>query len=971
MTAKNSVDNDRGLALLEREDGVRPFFPHSGLRPEEQEDPRLSVGESQHLESTKAALCDTLSPRERERVRGNGPTTFPAPDEFCNRFVTPVIVGRLLAIQFLLALAFAAHAASDASPVPKLRLGHEARPLAYAAELRVLPDQDTFSGEVTIDLELARRASFLWLHGRGLTVSNAYLEQTGRRLSAKSITGGEEFLGFAFDQPAQAGKAQLHVAYGGTVSDKDCSGLFRRQQGGRWYAATQFEATWARRVFPCFDEPAFKVPWRIALHVRSNDVALANAPMLSETLEDGGMKCVRFAVTRPLPSYLVAIAVGPFDVCELGKIGRNNIPVRIFMPHGRTNEAAFAAQAIPALLRRLEDYYLIPFPYEKLDHVAVPQFDGAMENAGLILYSETMLLSPPGRQTSDFKRECADTCAHEMSHQWFGDLVTMAWWDDLWLNEAFATWITPKIVNAWKPEWQLDLDRVLAAGAAVLSDSLVNTRSIRQAIQAEEDIDNAFDDITYDKGAAVLTMFESWTSPETFRKAIRDYLESHAWKNATTADFLKSLDGAAGQSIAPAVSTFLDQPGVPLVSVEVQGASGRSPSLRLSQRRYLPVGSAGETNRHWRIPIELRYGNGGSDAHLRRLLVNPQERVSLGGDSAGLQWLLVNQQAAGYYVVAYHGDLLHRLLEQGAGKLSPAERISVAQSLTASVRSADVPLGEALALQPILLRDPERRVVTQGTDFIGGLRDLVPDALKPNYRAYIRNTIGPLVTNASWEPTVNETDDQRLQRLAYLDLLARDGESNWLIAEAKRLALAWLDDRAALSPDAVDYVLGVAAHFADAPLFDRLLREAERAGDPSDRHQLVSALGACADPALARRALQALVAHEFRPLDSLSLLSALSIHAETRALTYDFVKQNYEAVAAALPHEVVFWYLPMIAQGFAELERRDDVQAFFQGKDVKLTGGPRILAQVVESVALNHAFKAAQQPSLIEFLKHQ
>jgi cytosol alanyl aminopeptidase len=855
-------------------------------------------------------------------------------------------------------------------PAPKLRLGNEARPLAYAAELRVLPTQDTFSGQILIDLELARPTSFLWLHGHGLMVTNACLEQAGRRLPAKAIAGGEEFLGFAFDPPARAGKAQLHIAYNGTVSDKDFSGLFRRQQDGLWYAATQFEATWARRVFPCFDEPGFKVPWQITLHVPSDIVALGNTPILSETPEAGGLKCVRFAVTRPLPSYLVAFAVGPFDVRDLGKIGRDHTPVRIFTPRGRTAEAAFAAEAIPALLTRLEDYYLIPFPYEKLDHVAVPQFDGAMENAGLITYSETILLAPPDRQTSSFKRECADTCAHEMSHQWFGDLVTMAWWDDLWLNEAFATWITPKMLRDWQPEWRVDLDQVLAAGTAALADSLVNTRSIRQPIEAEEDIDNAFDDITYNKGAAVLNMFESWTGQGTFRQAIRSYLQDHAWKTATTADFLKSLDRAARQPIAPAVSTFLDQPGIPLVSVALTASSAKDPVLTLSQRRCLPLGSTGETNAHWRIPMVLRYANDDQASHVRQLLTRASERTRLSAGSTHRPWILANEHAAGYYLTAYQGDLLPRLLEVGPQKLSAAERISVAQSLTSAVRSGDLPLGDALALQPILLRDPERRVVTLAADFIGGLREWISDSLKPEYAAYIRNTIGPLVANATWESVDDESEDQRIQRLAFLNLLARDGQSNWLVAEAKRLALAWMNDRSALSPDTVDDVLGVAAHFADAPLFDRLLAEARKATDPSDRQQLATALGACTDAALAHRALQALVARDFLPLDSLSLLRSLSSHTETRAIAYDFVKWNYEAITAALPREV-FWYLPVMAQGFDNLDRRSDVQAFFKNKDVKLTGGPRILAQVVESIALNHAFKTAQQPRLAEFLKSQ
>src|SRR6266853_1228799 len=274
-------------------------------------------------------------------------------------------------VMFLVATVVA-RSAAESPPVPNLRLGYEVHPSAYSAELVVVPERTNFTGQITIELIFAQRASFFWLHGHGLTVTNAYLEQQGRRVSAKPVIGGEEFLGFELQQPASAGKAKLFVNYSGSMSGKDFSGLFRRQEDGQWYAATQMEATWARRVFPCFDEPAFKVPWRLALHVKKEHTALGNASVLSETDEPGGMKCVRFAQTRPLPSYLVAVAVGPFEAIDLGRVGRKKTPVRLFTPKGRTNEAAFAARAIPELLRRLEDYYNIPYPYENLDHLAVP-----------------------------------------------------------------------------------------------------------------------------------------------------------------------------------------------------------------------------------------------------------------------------------------------------------------------------------------------------------------------------------------------------------------------------------------------------------------------------------------------------------------------------------------------------------------------------------------------------------------------
>jgi alanyl aminopeptidase len=878
--------------------------------------------------------------------------------------------GNLAASMMFLAAALVAKAASASPPVPQLRLGNDAHPLAYSAELVVVPERSNFTGQITIELVLAQGTSFLWLHGHGLTVTNSHLEQQGRQIPAQPVIGGEEFLGFDFQQPASAGKAKLFVSYSGSMSDKDFSGLFRRQEDGQWYAATQMEATWARRVFPCFDEPAFKVPWRLALHVKKEHIALGNAPAVSEMAEPGGMKCVRFAQTRPVPSYLVAVAVGPFEAIDLGRVGRKNTPVRLFTPKGRTNEATFAARSIPELLRRLEEYYDIPYPYEKLDHVAVPQFPLGMENAGLILYGDTGLLSPPNRETVQFKRFGADFWTHAMAHQWFGDLVTMAWWDDIWLNEAFATWISAKIVDGWKPEWRYNLDQLQSTFQAAGADSLVTARCIRQPVKSPPDIDNAFDEITYDKGAAVLGMFESSIGEETFRKAIRSYLKRHAWKNASTADFLKSLDQAARQDIASAFSTFLDQPGIPLVSAESRGSSNGCSAVFLSQKRYLPVGSTGDTARRWSIPLNLRYETGGREMRLGMSLGKEQQVVSLKVEPTGLGWLLLNNQAAGYYVTAYRGELLSSLLQAGAQKLSAAERMSIAHSISKAVRSADIPLAEALSLQPKLLLDPERRVVEMTAGFMSQ-RAWVPQELKSNYHRFLRKSLDPLVRNISWQPLRQESDDERLQRLALLSLAANAGEDSRLIAEAKRLAVAWMDDRHAVPPDEANSVLSIAGAYADSALFDKFLAEIRTAKEPSDRDRLVSALGFCRDGALAQQALNALAAREFQPVDSMTLLFVLSSHIETRSLTYDYLKQHYDAVVAALPGDSLFSYLPHLAAGFDTPDRQSDMEAFFKDKDVRLSGGPRIIAQVSESIHLNHAFKEAQQPSLIEFLKTQ
>ena len=505
---------------------------------------------------------------------------------------------------------------------------------------------------------------------------------------------------------------------------------------------------------------------------------------------------------------------------------------------------------------------------------------------------------------------------------------------------------------------------------AVSADSLVTARKIRQPIESEADIDNAFDGITYSKGAAVLRMFESGMGQELFRKAIRSYLREHEWQSATTADFVTSLNKAAGQDVGLAFSTFLDQSGVPLVSAELDGSAARSATLKLSQRRYLPVGSSGEIRRTWGIPLRMRYQSGEESTRFALSFSNQQQAVTLKTEPAGLKWLLLNGDAAGYYVSAYHGDLLNQLLHAGARKLSPAERMSITHSISAAVRSADLPLGQALSLEPALLFDPERRVVTMAARFMD-VRERVPAELTTNYQRYIRKHLEPLLRDSSWQSKKNESDDEHLQRLTLLSLAADAGEESRLIDDAKRLALAWLENHNSVPPDEADVVLTVAGRYADASLLEKLVAQIKKTKEASDKQELISALGACKDTELAKRLLDAVAAHEFKPVDSTRLLQRLSSHIETRALTYDYLKDHYAAITAAIPSDSAFSYLPNLARGFDTPERCSDVEAFFKDKDDKLTGGPRIIAQVCESIHLNQAFREAQLPSLIEFLKTQ
>ena len=358
----------------------------------------------------------------------------------------------------ILIFAVAALAQPTAAP-PSFRLGDAVVPVRQTLDLTIIPAEDEFSGVADIDLDVRQPQAVLWLNAADLTIQSATVRLGGQTLEARPVAGGEDFAGFALAQPVPAGKAALHIVYRGKINTRSSSGIFKNKVGDSWYAYTQFESIDARRAFPCFDEPGFKIPWQVTLHVPSELMALSNTPSEAETGEPRGMKAVRFAATRPLPSYLVAFAVGPFEAVNAGTAGPTRIPMRIITPRGMADQAKYAAEVTPQILNVLENYFGTPYPYSKLDSIAVPLFFGAMENPGLITYAEGDILSAPAKDTLDRQRGYASDAAHEMAHSWFGDLVTTAWWDDIWLNEAFATWMASKALERWQPGWHEEPQR--------------------------------------------------------------------------------------------------------------------------------------------------------------------------------------------------------------------------------------------------------------------------------------------------------------------------------------------------------------------------------------------------------------------------------------------------------------------------------------------------------------------------------
>ncbi|MFY9824152.1 MAG: M1 family metallopeptidase, partial [Thermoanaerobaculia bacterium] len=463
-------------------------------------------------------------------------------------------------------LALSAVVALAPAAMAEPRLGGDVVPTFEAVRLRLDPARADYSGAVAVDLDVRRATAQVRFHARGQTFTRLALSQGGRDVPVEVERGENGYTVARARAPLAPGAYRLTIDFTQAFDTRAVS-LYRTEKDGRAYAYTQFEAADARGAFPCWDEPGFKIPWQVTLEVPGALQAVANTPLEKEQSGEpaGEWKTLTFARTPPLPSYLLAVAVGTFDSTPIPGL---SVPGRVVSPAGQGKLAGLAAETTPALLAALERYFGQPYPFAKLDLIAVPERFGAMENPGAITFTDSILLTDPGIPSAEHRALLTYVTAHELAHMWFGDLVTMAWWDDLWLNESFADWMTLKVGDQVFPANGASLKALKDLNAVMGSDAQPSARPIRKEI-AEPDQAMQAVGVTYGKGKAVLAMFESWLGPEVFRKGVLDHLRAHAWGNAVAADFWAALERASGRKdVAATLAGFLDQPGLPLVQVE-------------------------------------------------------------------------------------------------------------------------------------------------------------------------------------------------------------------------------------------------------------------------------------------------------------------------------------------------------------------------------------------------------------------
>ncbi|HYV49963.1 MAG TPA: M1 family metallopeptidase [Myxococcaceae bacterium] len=863
-------------------------------------------------------------------------------------------------------------ASAPAPQPPTFRLGDAARPLRYTATLTVDPTSDHFSGEISIDLRLSSKTDVLWLHGRNLDVDRAELTPAGGApLKATAHPANDHYLGFRLPAPVGPGEARLTVAYRGRISSTDWSGLFREKSGDDWYAFTQFEATEARRVFPCFDEPAFKVPWQLTLKAPRGLLSASNTPIESES-DEGPLHVVRFARTRPLPTYLVAFAVGPFERVDLGRWGAGRTPVGALVLKGRSGELQMLKEIAGPGLERLEAWFGIPYAYGKLDFVSIPLFLGAMENPGLITSRAEWVLNKPDAVDPNHTRWVTYGMVHEIAHQWFGDLVTMAWWDDVWLNETFADWLATRVLDDWHPEWERAVHRVAAVRArAMAADSLSSAPAIRQPVASQQEMGTVGGGnyaITYLKGQEVLTMAEGWVGREKFRAGVRRYVAAHQDGNAAAADLFAALGAEANADVVPALSTFIDQAGIPLVSAELRCAAGQAPSLRLSQRRYLRLGLSTD-ERRWKIPLCARYPGAAGPARACAVMDGAELDLPLPEAKSCPAWVVPNDGALGYYRVSLPPKLWAALMG-GAAPLTRAERTNLLGDLFALVSSGDIPMADALAQVGPAVKSGDRYQITLAASFVEELDEsIIPDALRPKLARMVREVFGPPARAAGLRPRPKEDDEVKLRRGVLLGTAGRLGGEPALRAEARRLAVAWLADHKAVEHEATGIVLELAAGGDDAALYDQLAGAALKTRDADERRRLFFAMGGTRSPALAQRNLDLLLSGKVDVREAVGPLVQVALeHPEVRELAYAFVKAHFDELLVKLAREEVG---DLIVSGvdFCDAAHRQDVVATFTPRAAQVPQGRVRLARTLETIDSCIAIRERQQASAAAFLQ--
>jgi len=868
---------------------------------------------------------------------------------------------------------------------PAGQLPENVAPTHYAVDLVVRPDQDDFSGQVAIDIALTGSTEVIWLHGQDLRVQDARVTDADGSVIAATwteIPDSDGVAKLALAKPAKGPKARISIRYDAAFN-RQLEGLYRADEGGESYAYSQMESIFARRAFPSFDEPRFKTPFDISMTVRAKDTAVSNAPVLKEAPAANGLKKVTFATTKPLPTYLVALIAGPFDVVVGPTIAKTrvrdrDIPLRGIAAKGKGPQIKYALENTPAILGALENYFGTPYPYEKLDIIAVTDFAyGAMENAGAITYREQLLLIDETSSLAQ-KRSYALVHAHELAHQWFGNLVTPAWWNDIWLNEAFATWMGNKAAAAWDPNGEFGRLTLTGALSAMNVDSWHAARAIAQPILSNDDIQNAFDGITYQKGGGVLAMFEQFYGPENFRNGVALYLDRKAWGVATAQEFLQSVADANNDTEGvEAFESFLNQPGVPLVTARLNCQSG-SGHLEIRQSRYIRGGAAADDGKQrWSIPLCIAYGARGGRDEMCVIFKEPQTRIALDGASCPA-WVMPNADGAGYYRF-FLDDAGWDGLAQASRTLTEKETLVLLDSLESSFAAGTMDFDKYIGrLQTVFaLRGQTSGITWDMADAVLRRltwfnRVLLTDASRPQFHRVVADLYAPLYAALGLDPTTpldkSNPTQATLLRSPVVQAMATEARAPDVRAELAKRGAAYMGAAAdgkvhpeVILPDLLNEALEVAVQDLGATFVQDVLAHLKDERNGIIRQRLLSAITKSTDPAVAQQ-VRALALSDMLRVNEISMITyGMMSEPQNRPAAWRWFKENFEAIKARVPPNNRAGLLG-VGGYFCSAGERADYESFFKPHIDDMRGAPRSMASALEQIQSCAALVEKQRP---------
>ncbi len=836
------------------------------------------------------------------------------------------------------------------------RLPDYVRPITYEIRLTIDLEQRCFLGDVAIDVQLTRPMEAVTLHALELKIEDAARGNGDHAHVAPDSANETVTLHFA--SPTPAGTERLFLSFSGSLN-KQLRGLYESHANNEVYAFTQFEATDARRMFPCFDEPGMKARFKLSVTLPTHLTAISNMPAIKEET-DGKTKMVIFEETPKMSTYLLCLGVARLEQKEI-KVG--NTRVSVWAIPGQLHLSSFALQVTSGVLPLLNDYFDLPYPYPKLDLVAVPDFAmGAMENWGAIFFRDSRLLLDEALASTGTKRAVANVITHEIVHQWFGNLVTMAWWDDLWLNEAFATWLACKIVDQWMPEWNAWLEFQQEKQVPLSVDALKSTRAIFAHVESAAQIEEMFDALTYEKGAACLRMIEHFLGEGPFRQGIRQYVKEHQFQNVAADALWKALSISSGQPVAQIAQDWFTQAGFPMVIINALSQR----EVILAQRRFFAAGLQADSTL-WNIPFTFKYRDADGEHHQRILLKEQTTSLLLPG-KGNIEWLYGNTEESGFLRVGYDPALRERLGSVIPDVLVPAERIGLLNHLWALCISGELSIPDFMESLCRFKGDKTRVVVEALGSYLETLYNqivLVED--RPRFARLVSNLFCPLWEELGWDLKEDEDDERKLTRSAVLWTLGALAYDEEIMAELPRRQQRYWARPASLDPTLATPLTRLCARIDGGTRFDTYLNKFKTSTTPEERDRYLMALADFPKPPLAQQLLEFSLSDLVRSQDVWKPVRYLLASPPVQEVVWAFIKGRWRD----LKEKGGSVGAQRMIQGARHLWRRDmqiEVSQFFNAPENRVAAAERALAQTLEFMELGIEFKERCRKPLSDWL---